>query len=373
MSISQKKALLIIGIMTLFSVLNFFIPSVFAGGKHLILLGTMLGVVYYLIGVDFSRKSNDFIIIRNILIYVITYYLVIYLAGLYLGFTKTIYNYSLTNLTMNIIPSILTIVAIEIIRGELIYKTKNSRLIILLSCILFILFEVSIDFTAYNLYYQEDLYQFIGLLVLPSIAKNILMSIIHSKTDKYPAIVYRLSMETMVFLLWIEPNMGPYIKSVLLILLPILIALMILNIDKKVKTSPETSKKNTRIYVILTVILLLIVLINSGLIKYQSLVIGSNSMKDYMEKGDVILIEQTKDHNKYKVGDIMAFYYDGKVIVHRIILKENREGQIYYKTKGDNNNKEDSTYITSNMIKGKVLFKIKYIGLPSVWLSELFK
>ena len=67
MKTSQKKALLIIGIMTLFSILNFFIPSVFNGGKYLILLGAVLGVLYYLLGVDFSRKSNDLKILRNIL------------------------------------------------------------------------------------------------------------------------------------------------------------------------------------------------------------------------------------------------------------------------------------------------------------------
>lgn len=373
MRTSQKKALLIIGIMTLFSIVNFFIPAVFRGGKYLILLGTMLGVLYYLIGVDFSRKSNDLIILRNILIYVVTYYLVIYLSGLYLGFVKTIYSYSFTNLTVNILPSILTIIAVEIIRGELIYKTHNDKLVTVLSCISFILFEVSVDFIGYNLNIKDNLYQFIGLLILPSIAKNILMSIIHSRTDKYPAMIYRFSMETVGFFLLIEPNMGPYIKSVLLILLPILIGLMILNVEKKVKSAPTKAKKNARLYSILIIMLLSIVLINSGLVKYQSLVIGSNSMKDYMEKGDVIIIEQTKDHNKYKVGDIMAFYYDGKVIVHRIVLKENRNGQIYYKTKGDNNNSEDATFISQDMMKGKVLGRIKYIGLPSVWLSELFK
>ena len=373
MRTSQKKALIIIGIMTLFSILNFFIPSVFRGGKYLILLGTMLGVVYYLIGVGFSRKSNDLIVLRNILIYVITYYLIIYLSGLYLGFTKAIYSYSFTNLTVNILPSILTIIAVEIIRGELIYKTNNDKLIIILSCITFVLFEVSVDFIAYDLRIQDNLYQFIGLLILPSIAKNILMSIIHARTDKYPAMVYRFAMETMKFVLLIEPNTGPYIKSVLLIVLPILIGLMILNMDKKVKTGPSESRKSTRVYIILVAILLLIVLVNSGLIKYQSLVIGSNSMKNYLEKGDVIIIEQTKDHNKYKVGDVMAFNYDGKVIVHRIVLKEERDGVILYKTKGDNNNSEDAAFITANMIKGKVLGRIKFIGLPSVWLSELFK
>ncbi|MBR5369774.1 MAG: signal peptidase I [Bacilli bacterium] len=373
MRTSQKKALLIIGIMALFSIVNFFIPATFEGGKYLILLGLVLGVVYYLIGVDFTRKSNDLIILRNILIYVATYYLVTYLSGLFIGFARTIYNYSFTSLVVNIIPSILSIIAVEIIRGELIYKTNKSRLVVVLSCLVFILFEVSIEFSAYDLGMQENLYQFFGLLLIPSIAKNALMSIIHIRTDKYPAIIYRLSIETVSFLLLIEPDTGPYIKSVLLILLPILIGMMILNMEKKVQTSPEKTKKSKRTYSILIVILLILVLVNSGMVKYQTLVIGSNSMKDYMEKGDVILIKHTNNSEELNKGDILAFMYDNKVITHRIVLKDYRDGDYYYKTKGDNNEKEDAVLITKSMIKGKVLGRVKYIGLPSVWLSELFK
>ena len=373
MRTSQKKALLIICILTLFSVVNFFIPSVFLGGKYLILLGATLGVLYFLLGVDFSRKSNDFLVLRNILIYVITYYIVIYLSGLFLGFVRTIYGYTLSNFTINIIPSILTIVAVEIIRGELIYKTNKSKLIVILSCITFILFEVSVDFAAYDLTVKDNIYQFFGLLVAPSIAKNILLTIVHSRTDKYPAIIYRLTMETVGFFLLIEPNTGPYIKSVLLILLPILIGLMVLGMDKKVQSAPEKNKKNRRIQFVFIAVLLFMVLINSGLVKYQSLVIGSNSMKDYIEKGDVILIDQTDNPADFKVGDIMAFNYDNKIIVHRIVLKEQRDGRVYYKTKGDNNEHEDAIFISRSMVKGKVLGRVKFIGLPSVWLSELFK
>jgi signal peptidase len=342
------------------------------GGKYLILLGATLGVIYILMGVDFSRKSNDLLVLRNILIYVITYYFVLYLSGLIIGFVWSIYGYTVSNLTVNIIPSILTIIAVEIIRGELIYKTNKSKLVIVLSCIMFILFEISIDFVAYDLSMQDNMYAFIGILVIPSIAKNILMSIVHVRTDKYPAIVYRILMETVVFILPFEPNTGPYIKSVLLILLPILIALMVLNMDKKIQTAPEQAKKSRMSSAILVIVLLFIVLINSGLLKYQTLVIGSNSMKDYIEKGDVVLVDQTNDPKVYKVGDILAFHYDKKIIVHRIVLKENREGEFYYKTKGDNNEKEDAVFISKSMVKGKVLFRIKYIGLPTVWLSELF-
>lgn len=373
MKTSQKKSLLIIGIIFLTSLLNFFVPSIFDDLRYLILLGAMICLVWYLLGINFKRNTNDKKITRNILIYIIAYYVIIYFAGFFIGFARNIYNYTISNLTLNILPSILTIVAVEIIRGELINKTNKNKLVIIFSIITFTIFEISMNFTAYNLYIQSSLYQFIGLLVMTSISSNILMTIIHTKTDKYPAMIYRFFMETSAFILLVEPDLGPYLKSVFLILLPILISMMLINMEKRVQDSPKNTIRSKKSYYIIIAILIIFVLINSGILKYQTLVIGSNSMYPYMERGDVVFIENTKDNNKLHKGDILVFRYDNKIVVHRITLKTKRNNKIYYKTKGDNNKKEDLAFLSSEQIKGKVLFRIKYIGLPTVWLSDLFK
>lgn len=373
MKTSNRKALIIIGIIALISVLNFFIPSIFSSGKYLILLGVVLGLLYYLMGINFSRKANDIKIIRNILIYVLGYYLVTYLLGLVTGFTKSVYSYKLSNVIYNMIPSMLSIIGVEIIRGELIQKTNKDKLVSILTCILFTVFEISISFTAYNLYVKDDIYQFFGLLVVTSITSNILMTIIHSRTDKFPAIIYRLLMETLPFLLLIGPDLGPYLKSVALIILPVLIGISLINMDKKTQSGPKKAKLSKRIYLVVVAILLVVVLLNSGLFTYQTLVIGSDSMKPFMARGDVVLIEQTQDHNKFSEGDILVFNYDNKIVCHRIVKKVQRDGVTYYKTKGDNNDQEDLVFISKNQIKGKAISRIKYIGLPSIWLSDLFK
>lgn len=374
MKTSHKKVLLILLIIALVSAANFFFPVIFNNNKHLILIGFVLGILYFLLGINLKRNANDKKVLRNILIYVLIYYLFIYLLGLITGFVRTIYNYNLTNLIYNIIPSILTIIGVELIRGELIHKSNKSKLINILSCITFVLFEISLSFNGYNLTYKDSIYQFIGLTVIVSISRNILMTIIHSKTDYIPAIVYRLLMETAMFILLIQPDLGPYLNSVGLILLPGLIGIMILNMNKTIKDSPEKTKKNNRFYLALVCILLILVLLNSGLIKYQTLVIGSNSMKNFMEKGDVVLIEHLEKDERYnvKVGEILVYKYDGKIICHRVTKRLERSEQIYYKTKGDNNEKEDAIIISRDQVIGKILLRVKYIGLPSVWLSELF-
>ena len=50
--------------------------------------------------------------------------------------------------------------------------------------------------------------------------------------------------------------------------------------------------------------------------------------------------------------------------VHRVIDKAIVNGEKRYYTKGDANEKMDSSYITDDEIDGLVLFRIKYIGYP---------
>ena len=84
------------------------------------------------------------------------------------------------------------------------------------------------------------------------------MTIVHSRTDKYPGIIYRLSMETLTYLILIQPNTGPYLKSVVLILLPVLIGMMVINMDKKVQNSPGSEKSGKKTYFILVALPLVI-------------------------------------------------------------------------------------------------------------------
>ena len=51
---------------------------------------------------------------------------------------------------------------------------------------------------------------------------------------------------------------------------------------------------------------------------------------------------------------------------------ENVNGEYRYYTKGDDNNTYDPEYRTNDDIIGIRRFNIKYIGIPTLWLKELF-
>ena len=375
MKTSVKKCLIIELLLGVFALINFIAPNLFDYNRHIIFLAVALLITFLTVGVDLKRNANDKAIIRNILIYVFVYYIVIYLSGLIIGFARTIYSFTLSNLINNILPTLFTIIIVELIRHELITKSNKDKLIVITSCILFIVLEASYSFNAYNLAIKDEIYKYIGLIIIASIAKNILMTIINMKTDVYPGIIYRIILEELIYVVIIVPDLGPYLESVALIILPVLISIMLINNDrKKIIDKPKDRKKFNKLYTLITAILILLVLINAGVLKYQSMVIGSNSMLPYMERGDVILLERLKGEGKKEVkkGEILVFRYDNKIISHRITKVVKRSGNVYYKTKGDNNDQEDNTVIKEESVIGKVVVRIKYIGLPSVWISDLF-
>ena len=151
---------------------------------------------------------------------------------------------------------------------------------------------------------------------------------------------------------------------------------MIINTTKKNKTidKPKYVKKKSKLYILVVLILLVLVALNSGIIKYQLMVIGSNSMQKFMSKGDVVLLEKLKgkELDQLKKGDILVFKYDNKIISHRIYKIVERDNARYYITKGDNNDQADAGARDEASIIGIVRVRFEKIGLPSIWINELF-
>ncbi len=224
--------------------------------------------------------------------------------------------------------------------------------------------------------FSNDIYQFFGVVVLGGIVKNVFLTVLNTKTDYVPGIIYRIIMEETKYIILITPALGVYISSVCLILLPVTLTFMIVNTEKRqIKEKPKDINKFRFIYITVTILLIFMVLLNAGVLKYQSLVVGSNSMIEYVSRGDVIVIEKLNDRQKEKVevGEVLVFKYGNKIISHRVTKIVERPDAVYYRTKGDNNKEEDIALVETKNVIGIVKFKIKYIGLPTIWLSDLVK
>lgn len=369
---SFKQLLTIQIFMLLVIITGFFYGNVFKNDLQIIFLFVSFVALYSVFRLDIRNDFKYRQTLKTVMICLLFYFILIYVGGLFTGFAKTIYSFGFTNLIYNIIPTLIYIVLMEFIRSIYINRSNNNKIIIVLSCIVFIIYDSFSKFYLYNLSVSDDLYEYIGLVILVSIARNIFLSILCSKSNVINCIIYRIITELYIFVVPIVPNFGPYINSVLEITLPLIIGLILMSPSKRILPSPNMTKRGRISSIVVVSILLLIILLNSGLIKYQMFVIGSNSMNPYIYRGDVIIARRTniKEIKQIKKGEILVFRYDKKIVSHRVYKIITRNNKLYFRTKGDNNDQVDDNLAKESDVIGTVSFRIKYIGLPSIWLRE---
>ena len=62
---------------------------------------------------------------------------------------------------------------------------------------------------------------------------------------------------------------------------------------------------------------------------------------------------------------------NGNIYCHRVVEVINNNGEVFLLTKGDREGQGvDNWTVTKNELVGRVEFKLKYIGLPSIWLKN---
>ena len=113
----------------------------------------------------------------------------------------------------------------------------------------------------------------------------------------------------------------------------------------------------------------LVILINSytnpdevpSFFGWKPFIVLSGSMETEIYSGDVAVVKEV-DLKEINKNDIIAFKEDDIVITHRVVDIINENGTIKYKTKGDNNNVEDSGYVLAEQVEGKYQFKVRRLG-----------
>jgi signal peptidase I, archaeal type len=364
-------------IMLLIISFNTFISSIFTTTNILYIMFWILLFIAITICVGFAKDKYLYKIdiLQIVFIYSTIYLLATYIFGFFFGFVRSPYNLSFLKIIQNIIPILLVIVFQELVRHNILAKGKEKKAIIISIVLIFIVFDIAMGFKSYPISDGMSIFEMIGLLIIPSISKNLLLTYISLKNGFKPAIMYRVIFELTIYCLPFFPDLGIYLESILNIVFPIILFLKLNTFFAKVKpTTTRVSKIKSFIFWIpTTTILVTIVILVSGIFKFYAMAIGSPSMVPNINKGDVVIIEKLTDEqmNNLSVGEIIAFEYDKKIIVHRIIKIDKKSNKYVYQTKGDNNDDPDAGYVEQSQIKGIVSYRIPIIGYPSVWLSEL--
>lgn len=323
---------------------------------------------------DRYEKEN----LLNVLFIVLAYYFITYILGLFIEFVQSSYIIDFVHIIKNALPVLIIILLSELLRYEYTTKGKENKLIICISVLFFILVDVSYLVKLETLKDLDAIIKCLGTIVLPSIAKNIMLTYQCYYSNYKITIIYRCLMELPVYMLPILPNLGIYINSSIQVILPAIILYITYELYKSKDNHDKIKKSKTYdiFFYLVIAALIFITALTSGLFKYYILAVGSGSMTPNVNKGDAVIVEKLDidEIKKIKIGEILVFKKEGKIIVHRVVQKNKiTEDEYYFYTKGDNNNSYDGYPISIDNIIGVVKVRIKFIGYPTVLLNEILE
>lgn len=372
-----KKLLYIILIMSIILIINSFMQIFNFFTYFLFLLASFL-IVKKLMGIEKDNFPDRKEIITILVISVFLFYAITYSAVFFWGILENRIVFTFSLLLNNIIPLFLIIILTELLRFIIIRKGRGYKSIWILAIILFTLIEVSIKMKGYDLNIGIDLLRFSIEVLSISIVKNILLCYLVNRTGYKATIIFRLIYEIPLYILPFFPNLGIFIDSVTKIIFPGILLFIFLfkyEIPNKYDIIKEKikSKVGHKIcYGIIVIIMGLLVALSSAKFNLFTIVVGSGSMRPVIQKGDLVLVKKVKP-NTLKKDDILVFNHERITVVHRIIEIKTQNGEPVFYTKGDANKNADDYGIDSENAIGKVIFKIKYIGYPTIWINDQIK
>ena len=354
------------------------ILSKFLKVNDLISASFMVIVTALAIGLfGFKRNSKSYLkdnIFFKTCILVILFFIVTYLVGYFTGFNHNAYSRKPLMILNNTFAPLVLIICMEIYRYVLVNSVNKKSKLIHVTTFALTIFEILVSINITSMAKIVMAFRITTTKIIPIITKNLLMTNLCLHEGYRSTLLYRIVMDTYIFLVPIVPDFSDYIVSCLGISFPILVYIYTISdiVEVKGKYKVQSFKDDFSIFdsIVLTCIICLVMLL-SGLFPLVIIGVGSHSMNPEIHKGDAVIYKKVHKDSDIKEGDVLVFDVDGTLIVHRLIEKREENGTIYYVTKGDNNNASDDVSITIDDVKGIVSFKIRYIAYPSVYFSEL--
>lgn len=325
------------------------------------------------IGKSYQKSRIKKEVIQYILIAVIIYILTYMISGLFITFGNNPYFTTVKGFLINLWMFGTVIISKEYIRYRLInnvYENDKKEIAILVSLI-YIIIEIGL-----NKYVNTKITLLFALKdicqnLIPLIAKNVLYSYISMKSDWKPASIYELFTKLYLWLSPILPNAPWIMVAIIETTIPTILFFYIRYANSKnseIKSRQEIENVNPKNSIPLVVLVILVIWFAIGVFPIKPIAIASGSMEKELYVGDVVIVKKC-NANDIVNGDIIQYQMKGYTVIHRVIEKKQKNGEYYFTTKGDNNPSEDKESVKEEQVLGKVIFKVKYLGYPAIWLN----
>ena len=317
------------------------------------------------------KKEIIYCTIICALIYVMIYMV----SGLFLTFGKNPYFTTIKGFIINLWIFGTIIIAKEFIRYKLInnvYGKDKVKIAVLIS-IVYIIIDIGINKYISASFSMLMIVKEICQTIIPLIAKNILYSYIAMNSNYLPTLIYEMVTKLYLWISPILPNAPWAMTAIINSTIPVILFLYARYIIYKnltLKSRQEIDAINPKSMVPFLIIVILGIWFAIGIFPIKPVAIASGSMEKELYTGDIAIIKKC-NANDVEVGDIIEYQMEGYTVIHRIMEKKQKKGEYFFVTKGDNNDAEDAKEVSESQLIGKIIFKIKYLGYPSIWINKL--
>ncbi len=318
---------------------------------------------------NFNKKAIFEISLMASLIYIISYYSL----GLIIGYSKSPFDRSLIGILKNIWIFIPFIISREIIRDYIIKSTRKKTKFLIIFISITMIFS-DIPYNTFSSYSSTlaDIIEFSIKTFLPLTCLNIFLTYLCVRESYKSSLIYLIPIKIISLLTPVYPYNLFFITIIIELLIPFIVYTKIENLFNlvgilSIYKNNDVSSKIKKILFLSFLILML--LFTTRMLPISPIVILSNSMYPYIERGDIAIINKI-DSSQIKINDIIEYRLDDIYVIHRVInIKNTSKGKTYI-TKGDNNKSKDSKPVYKEQINGKVVGFVPKVGYPTIWIRE---
>ena len=332
----------------------------------------LAGFLYLTLGKSVENKKMKKSIIQYTIVAILTYILIYMISGIVVTFGKNPYDTTVFGIITNIWMFGVAIVSKEYIRYKLIdnvYEKDKTTISILIS-IVYVTIDIDISRFIGNSVATYSCIRYIVQNILPEITTNVVFSYTARYGNWIPGVLYKLCTNIYYWISPIIPNTPWVMTAIVDTTIPVILFLYIRYEKNKLdifRTKENIINSDPRNVIPLVIAIILAIWFAIGIFPIKPVAIASGSMEKELYVGDIAIIKKC-NANDVNVGDIIEYQMDGYTVIHRIIEKKQKNGEFLFITKGDNNQMADSENVKEKQLIGKVIFKIKYLGYPAIWI-----
>ena len=334
----------------------------------------IFGVSFLKFRNETCKKRYKYDFLQIVIISVIIYLIIFYLIGLVTGYNTLPYNHSFVGILKNMWSYVIVVFFQEYVRQVLINRSGNKKTLLIIITGIFAVFNIINLSYGYRLTNAVEVFKLVYVIIIAEISKSSLLTYLTYKSDFIPSFVYVFILQLVIYILPITPNLNWFLDGSFRLILPFFVYVLCSKFYENKEDQKQKRKKACITLMPLLLVIIPVIILVSGISKWQILAVGSNSMYPIYKRGDSIIFKKmnTDEKTDLKAKDIIVFKIDNNIILHRIEnIEYTPSGNRKYITKGDNNNVIDEGYITDDNIIGIYKIKVPIIGYPSVWLQEI--